>query len=144
MPREVSTPSCRWFNHLDPTILKHRELTSPEINKLFELQGRLGNKWAIIAKEFPGRTDSNLKNFFYSSLRRAVRQVNTYLSQYRKKSNIKPFKQTILTKVLKISDAKYREKLDIKSKDTDELAKSTHTLHSSRGEKHALRTLSLR
>jgi hypothetical protein len=94
------------------------------VAKLFELQGRLGNKWANIAKEFPGRTDSNLKNYFYSSLRRAVRQVNSYLSQYRKKSNIKPFKQTILAKVLKISDAKFREKLDIKSQDADHLAKS--------------------
>ena len=62
----------------------------------------------------PGRTDNNIKNFFYSSLRRAIRQTNLYVSQYKKKSNIKPFKQTILTKILNISDEKYRDKLDIK------------------------------
>jgi len=68
------------------------------------LQSRLGNRWANIAREFPGRTDNNLKNFFYSSLRRAIRQINHYVAQYKKKSNIKPFKQSILTKILNISD----------------------------------------
>ena len=98
----------RWFNHLDPTIKKDKELTQTEIRNLFDLQNKLGNKWANIAKEFPGRTDNNLKNFFYSSLRRAIRQINFYVAHYKKKSNIKPFKQTILTKILNISDEKYK------------------------------------
>lgn len=74
----------------------------------------MGNRWASIAREMPGRTDNNIKNFFYSSLRRALRQINCYVSKYKRKSNIKPFKQTILTKVLNINDEKYKDKLDIK------------------------------
>ena len=63
----------------------------------------------------PGRTDNNVKNYFYSSLRRALRQINHFVSQYKKKSNIKPFKPIILTKVLNINDEKYKSKLDIKT-----------------------------
>ena len=69
-----------------------------------------------------GRTDNNVKNFFYSSLRRALRQINVYLSQYKKKSNIKPFKPIILTKVLNINDEKYKSKLDIKTDQAVDLA----------------------
>lgn len=69
-----------------------------------------------------GRTDNNVKNFFYSSLRRALRQINVYISQYKKKSNIKPFKPIILTKVLNINDEKYKSKLDIKTDQAVDLA----------------------
>lgn len=72
----------------------------------------------------PGRTDNNLKNFFYSSLRRAIRQINHYVAQHKKKSNIKPFKQAIINKILGIQDEKARDKLDIKNRAADELAKS--------------------
>lgn len=88
----------------------------------------MGNRWANISKQFPGRTDNNLKNFFYSSLRRAIRQINYFVGHYKKKSNIKPFKQSILTKILNISDQKYRQKLDIKSNKADDLAQSTFYL----------------
>ena len=75
----------------------------------------MGNKWAQIAKKLPGRTDNNVKNFFYSSLRRAIRKVNQFIAQYKKKSNIKPFKPNLLTKILSISDDKHKHQLDIKS-----------------------------
>ena len=99
---------CRWYNHLNPAIIKDKQLTKPEIDKLFQLQHKLCNRWANIAQQFPGRTDNNLKNFFYSSLRRAIRQINFFVAHYKKKSNIKPFKQSILTKILNISDQKYK------------------------------------
>jgi len=40
----------RWYNHLNPAIIKDKELNRSEIDKLFELQNKMGNKWAIIAK----------------------------------------------------------------------------------------------
>lgn len=92
------------------------------MDQLFKLQDQHGNKWASIAREMPGRTDNNIKNFFYSSLRRAIRQINQYVAMYKKKSNIKPFKQTILTKILNINDEKYRDKLDIKKMEAVTLA----------------------
>ena len=64
----------------------------------------MGNKWSKIAQELTGRTDNNVKNYFYSSLRRALRKVNEYISIYKKKSNMKQFQLTLLTKILAISD----------------------------------------
>lgn len=104
VPIKVRLPSPRWHNQLDPSIDKGKDWSEREIKTLFELQDQLGNKWASISREMDGRTDNNIKNFFYSSLRRAIRQVNQYVAQYKKKSNIKPFKQTILTKILNIND----------------------------------------
>ena len=47
------------------------------------------------------------------------------MAQFKKKSNIKPFKQTLLTKILNINDEKYREKLDIKRDSAVTLANSS-------------------
>lgn len=68
----------------------------------------MGNKWSKIAQHLSGRTDNNVKNYFYSSLRRAVRKLNDYVSLYKKKTNMKPFQLTLLTKILAISDEKSR------------------------------------
>jgi myb proto-oncogene protein len=46
---------------------------------LFDLQKKIGNKWAAIALELPGRTDNNVKNYFYSTLRKSLRKVNTFI-----------------------------------------------------------------
>ena len=72
----------------------------------------MGNRWAKIAHELEGRTDNNVKNYFYSSLRRAIRKINDYISAHRK--NLKPFQLTLLNKVLAINDEKNRSKLDVK------------------------------
>ena len=51
-----------------------------EEKKLFELQKKLGNKWAEIASNMKGRTDNNVKNYFYSTLRKSLRKLNTFIS----------------------------------------------------------------
>ncbi|KAE8735826.1 dof zinc finger protein DOF5.2-like [Hibiscus syriacus] len=51
--------SCRlrWFNQLDPRINK-KAFTEEEEERLMAAHRAFGNKWAMIARLFPGRTDN--------------------------------------------------------------------------------------
>lgn len=45
---------CSWYNHLDPAI-KRGPWEEDEDRKIITLQHHLGNKWADIAMQIPGR-----------------------------------------------------------------------------------------
>ncbi|XP_052735290.1 transcription factor MYB33 isoform X1 [Vigna angularis] len=66
--------SCRlrWANHLRPD-LKKGAFTQEEENRILELHAKLGNKWARMASELPGRTDNEIKNYWNTRIKRMQR-----------------------------------------------------------------------
>ena len=48
------------------------EWTEEEDKRLFTLFKQKGPHWSVLAKGFPGRTDNQIKNRFYSTLRRVA------------------------------------------------------------------------
>ncbi|KAI4388371.1 hypothetical protein MLD38_000705 [Melastoma candidum] len=66
--------SCRlrWTNHLRPN-LKKGSFTPEEERMIVELHSQLGNKWARMAAQLPGRTDNEIKNFWNTRIKRRLR-----------------------------------------------------------------------
>jgi hypothetical protein len=61
----------RWTNHLDPSIT-NGHWTEGEDYVIFKVHEIVGNQWARIARHVPGRTDSSVKNRFYSSISKRI------------------------------------------------------------------------
>ncbi|KAL1544007.1 transcription factor GAMYB-like [Salvia divinorum] len=66
--------SCRlrWANHLRPD-LKKGAFTPEEERLIIKLHANMGNKWARMATELPGRTDNEIKNFWNTRIKRRQR-----------------------------------------------------------------------
>ncbi|MED6177067.1 hypothetical protein PIB30_094234 [Stylosanthes scabra] len=66
--------SCRlrWANHLRPD-LKKGAFTEEEEWRIIELHAKIGNKWARMAGELPGRTDNEIKNYWNTRIKRMQR-----------------------------------------------------------------------
>lgn len=63
----------RWCNNLDPS-LKKGAWTAEEDQIILKMHAKLGTRWAEIAKSLPGRSDNSVKNRWYSTCSRVLRQ----------------------------------------------------------------------
>jgi hypothetical protein len=74
--KNKSSKQCRerWVNSLCPNINKG-VWSEKEENILFSTQLKIGNKWSELAKLLPGRSENDIKNHFYSKLRKYIRKI---------------------------------------------------------------------
>ena len=72
--RGRSSKSCRlrWCNQLNPSVKRGLSSLKEEDDTILEQHAIHGNKWAVISRAMPGRTDNQVKNRFNSTLRRLI------------------------------------------------------------------------
>jgi len=82
------------LHYLNPNM-RNDEFSRDEIEYILTAHKTEGNKWVNIASKLPGRSDNMIKNFFYATVRKEMRRLNsefkndeTYKSIYIYESNL--------------------------------------------------------
>ncbi|OIW07696.1 hypothetical protein TanjilG_30773 [Lupinus angustifolius] len=94
LPKQAGLLRCgkscrlRWINYLRPGI-KRGNFTNEEEETIIKLHEKLGNRWSAIAANLPGRTDNEIKNVWYTILKKRLLKPNQPNSNTRKVSKPK-------------------------------------------------------
>ncbi|KAJ1689684.1 hypothetical protein LUZ63_013839 [Rhynchospora breviuscula] len=69
--------SCRlrWLNYLKPDV-RRGNITPEEQMLILELHARWGNRWSKIARQLPGRTDNEIKNYWRTRMQKKLKQAD--------------------------------------------------------------------
>ena len=78
----------RFLNSLD-TRYKRGKFSEEEDKMILKYHKIYGNQWAKIAKKMKTRTGDMIKNRFYSSLQKGIKNNKTFLTKKRKRTNRK-------------------------------------------------------
>ena len=70
----------RWVNY-NCTNIKKGNWSEKEEKILFLNQLKIGNKWTELSKLIPNRSENDIKNHFYSKLRKYIRKICKYINQ---------------------------------------------------------------
>ncbi|KAL8126725.1 myb-related protein 308-like [Apium graveolens] len=85
LPRFAGLARCgkscrlRWKNYLQPNV-KRGNFTKDEEDIIINLHNQLGKKWSIFAKNLPGRTDNEIKNYWHTHLKKRTQGQDQIMS----------------------------------------------------------------
>nr|CAD1826156.1 unnamed protein product [Ananas comosus var. bracteatus] len=81
--------SCRlrWMNYLRPGI-KRGNISDDEVELIIKLHKLLGNRWSLIARRLPGRTDNEIKNYWNTNLSKKAEPRQTLHNSKRRDVNV--------------------------------------------------------
>ena len=90
---------ARWEKHLSPD-LNTQKWTEAENKELLRLTQAHRGRWKVIASEFQGRNDNNVKNQFYIIVRNSLRSMNKLLGLIYGTTQISGIKPKVMTKLM--------------------------------------------
>ncbi|KAL9462264.1 hypothetical protein AB3S75_000298 [Citrus x aurantiifolia] len=84
VPKSVSLLRCRscchrWVHYLSADM-KHDKITKEEEELIIKSYRTAGNSWAEIARELPGRTNSDIRNYWKAVIKELVSQNDNHFS----------------------------------------------------------------